>query len=74
MASYSEQVVFCTGKNDWTSNIEQEEGETGDFVKGLKGVIGKGAPGFDVSSFFLFSFSGILGRRRALRIANDGAI
>lgn len=52
MASYSEQVVFCTGKEDWTSNIEQEEGETGEFVKGLKGVIGKGAPGFDVGSFF----------------------
>lgn len=51
MAPYSEQVVFCTGKDDWASNIEQEEGETGEFVKGLKGVIGKGTPGFDVGSF-----------------------
>lgn len=52
MAPYAEQVIFCTGKKDWVSNIEQEEGETGDFVKGLKSVIGKGAPGFDVGSFF----------------------
>ncbi|KAA8620222.1 Ferredoxin [Pyrenophora tritici-repentis] len=49
MATYSEQIVFCTGKEDWVSNIEQEEGETGDFVKGLKGVIGKGSPAFDVA-------------------------
>jgi leucyl-tRNA synthetase len=48
MATYSEQVILCTGKQDWVSNIEQEAGETGDFVKGLKSVIGKGAPGFDV--------------------------
>jgi len=52
MATYSEQVVFCTGKEDWASNIEQEEGSTGEFVKGLKGVIGKGSPAFDVGAFF----------------------
>ena len=56
MAPYSEQVVFCTGKDDWASNIEQEEGETGEFVKGLKSVIGKGAPGFDVGPFLPFHF------------------
>ncbi|USP80615.1 uncharacterized protein yc1106_07889 [Curvularia clavata] len=59
MASYSEQVVFCTGKEDWTSNIEQEEGETGDFVKGLKGVIGKGAPGFDPFTNVLITASSL---------------
>jgi len=51
MAAYSEQVIFCTGKEDWVSNVEQEEGETGEFVKGLKGVIGKGGQGFDVGTF-----------------------
>lgn len=51
MAAYSEQVIFCTGKEDWASNIEQEEGETGDFVKGLKGVVGRGGVGFDVGWF-----------------------
>jgi leucyl-tRNA synthetase len=51
MAAYSEQVIFCTGKEDWVSNIEQEEDATGEFVRGLKGVIGKGGPGFDVGLF-----------------------
>jgi hypothetical protein len=51
MAAYSEQVVLCTGKEDWHSNIEQDEGPTGAFVKGLKGVIGKGGQAFDVCSF-----------------------
>ncbi|KAF1917895.1 Sucrase/ferredoxin-like-domain-containing protein [Ampelomyces quisqualis] len=47
MAAYAEQVILCTGKEDWHSNIEQEEGATGTFVKGLKGVIGKGSEAFD---------------------------
>ena len=51
MAAYSEQVILCTGKDDWHSNIEQEDGATGAFVKGLKGVIGKGGDAFDVCSF-----------------------
>jgi hypothetical protein len=51
MAAYSEQVILCTGKDDWHSNIEQEDGATGAFVKGLKGVIGKGGEAFDVCSF-----------------------
>jgi hypothetical protein len=48
MAPYAEQVIICTGKEDWASNIEQEEGATGEFVSGLKSVIGKGGEGFDV--------------------------
>lgn len=57
MAAYSEQVVLCTGQEDWHSNIEQENGPTGAFVKGLKGVIGKGGKGFDVCPFpFLCRF------------------
>lgn len=55
MAAYSEQVIICTGKEDWTSNIENEEGATGEFVKGLKSVIGKGGIGFDVGWFSPFS-------------------
>jgi hypothetical protein len=51
MAAYAEQVILCTGQEDWHSNIEQEDGATGDFVKGLKGVIGKGGEAFDVCSF-----------------------
>ncbi|KAE8858759.1 hypothetical protein PTNB73_08239 [Pyrenophora teres f. teres] len=59
MATYSEQVVFCTGKEDWVSNIEQEEGETGDFVKGLKSVIGKGSPAFDPFTNVLITASSL---------------
>jgi hypothetical protein len=51
MAAYSEQVIMCTGTSDWPSNIEQADGATGAFVKGLKGVIGKGGEAFDVCSF-----------------------
>lgn len=53
MAAYSEQVILCTGKPDWHSNIEQDEGATGAFIKGLKSVIGKGGTGFDVGRFLL---------------------
>ncbi|KAL5117092.1 hypothetical protein ACEQ8H_005051 [Pleosporales sp. CAS-2024a] len=47
MAAYSEHVVLCTGKEDWHSNIEHEDGATGAFVRGLKSVIGKGGEAFD---------------------------
>ncbi|KAH7392963.1 Sucrase/ferredoxin-like-domain-containing protein [Pyrenochaeta sp. MPI-SDFR-AT-0127] len=59
MAAYSEQVIFCTGKEDWASNIEQEEGETGDFVKGLKGVVGRGGVGFDPFNNVLITASSL---------------
>lgn len=48
MAPYTEQVLLCTGKEDWTSNLEDDGGATADFVKGLKGIIGKGGEAFDV--------------------------
>ena len=60
MAPYSEQVIFCTGQDDWTSNIEQEPGSTGDFVKGLKSIIGKGGEAFDVGSFPTYQISNLL--------------
>jgi hypothetical protein len=56
VAAYSEQVILSTGQEDWHSNIEQEDGATGTFVKGLKGVIGKGGEAFDVCVFPLPHF------------------
>ncbi|KAJ4287572.1 hypothetical protein N0V90_012275 [Kalmusia sp. IMI 367209] len=47
MAPYAEQVLICTGKEDWKSRIEDEESSSGDFVRGLRGVIGRGGKGFD---------------------------
>jgi hypothetical protein len=49
MASYSQQVVICTGKDDWSSRIEDEKTGSGEFIRGLKGVVGKGGEAFDVS-------------------------
>jgi hypothetical protein len=48
MAAYTEQVVVCTGKDDWTSRVEDEPGSGGDFIRGIKSEIGKGGPAFDV--------------------------
>lgn len=48
MAPYAEQVLICTGKEDWTSNLEDDTGAVADFVKGVKRVIGRGGEKFDV--------------------------
>lgn len=48
MAAYSEQVIVCTGKDDWTSRIEDEQSDAGDFVRGVKGLIGRDGEAFDV--------------------------
>ncbi|KAK4550720.1 hypothetical protein LTR36_000299 [Oleoguttula mirabilis] len=41
MASYAEQVLICSGKEDWTSRIEDEEGTDGALVRQLKGLLGQ---------------------------------
>ncbi|GAB7365001.1 hypothetical protein MBLNU230_g5783t2 [Neophaeotheca triangularis] len=40
LASYAEQVLISTGKEDWTSKIEDEE-DAG-FLRLLKGMLGRG--------------------------------
>lgn len=40
MAAYAEQILISTGKSDWKSRIEEEEGVHGDLVRGLKGLLG----------------------------------
>ncbi|KAF2128816.1 hypothetical protein P153DRAFT_423297 [Dothidotthia symphoricarpi CBS 119687] len=59
MAAYAQHVVVCTGKEDWSSNIEQEEGGTGEFVRGLKGVVGRGGEGFDPFNNILITASSL---------------
>ena len=49
MAAYSEQVLVCTGREDWKSKIEDEEGEHGDFVRQLRTLLGRGGKFCDVS-------------------------
>jgi hypothetical protein len=48
MAPYAEQVLLCTGKDDWSSRIEDDESPSGDFVRGLRAEIGRGGKSFDV--------------------------
>ncbi|EME86050.1 uncharacterized protein MYCFIDRAFT_131908 [Pseudocercospora fijiensis CIRAD86] len=40
IASYAEQLLVCTGKNDWKSRIEEEEDAV--LVRRLKGFLTKG--------------------------------
>ncbi|OCL12929.1 hypothetical protein AOQ84DRAFT_284152 [Glonium stellatum] len=42
MAAYSEQILVCTGKDDWKSKIEDEEGEHGELVRQLRALLGRG--------------------------------
>ena len=74
MAAYAQQVVVSTGQPDWRSRIEEDGAEEGwgRFVRGLKGLIGRGAKFADVSLFvcalILFKDWGLGG----LRMENDG--
>lgn len=47
MAAYAEQVVICTGKDDWCSRIEEEN--SGDNLAGdVKELVGRGGKFADV--------------------------
>lgn len=56
MPPYAQHVVIHTGKEDWSSRIEDEatrQGESGgsNLAKQLKGLVGKGGKYHDVSTF-----------------------
>lgn len=38
---YNEHVLVCTGRDDWVSRVEDEEGVAGDVVRRLKGDLGR---------------------------------
>lgn len=50
MAAYAQQILVCTGKEDWTSRIENDgDGEGwGGLVRGLKALLGRGGKYSDV--------------------------
>ena len=51
MASYAEHVLICTGKEDWTSRIDDDD--SGDnLAADLKELIGRGGDYSDVSIEF----------------------
>lgn len=55
---YAEQVLVCTGKDDWASRVEEDEGADGggDVLRGFKALFGRGGRFSDVGHFFLFLF------------------
>jgi hypothetical protein len=63
MAHYAQHVIVCSGKADWSSRIEDEEGAAGDFVRGMKEVIGRGGKRFDVCRYVFYSIFPIPTRR-----------
>jgi hypothetical protein len=58
MAAFSEQVLICTGKDDWLSRIEEEN--SGDnLAADIKELLGRGGVYSDVCStplYFLLTF------------------
>ena len=50
MAAYAEQVLICTGKDDWPSRIEEEN--SGDnLAADIKELLGRGGVYSDVRRF-----------------------
>lgn len=48
MAAYAEQVLICTGKDDWISKIEEED--SGDnLAADIKELVGRGGTYADVN-------------------------
>ena len=56
MASYAEQVLVCTGRNDWKSKIEEED--EGVLVKKLKSFLGRGGKYSDVRALVSATLAG----------------
>lgn len=55
VAAYAEQVLVCTGRDDWASRIEDDEG--GDnFAADMKRAFGRGGRYTDVSFSVFLSF------------------
>lgn len=50
MAPYAEQVLICTGKNDWSSRIEDDEDSV--MARAVKGFFGRQGIYSDVRGCF----------------------
>lgn len=48
MPTYAEQVLISTGKDDWTSRIEDDEGSV--LVRQIKNFLGRNGKYSDVSA------------------------
>ena len=51
MAAYAEQILISTGRSDWPSKIDEEEGPQGAFVRQLRNFLLRGGKYVDVGGF-----------------------
>jgi len=53
---YVEQVLVCTGRDDWASRVEEDEGVDGggEVLRGFKRLFGRGGKFADVINSLLF--------------------
>ncbi len=58
MAPYAQQILICTGKDDWSSRIEDDEVSV--MARGLKGLFGRGGKFSDVCSLSSSTTVGIV--------------
>lgn len=56
MPAYSEQVLICTGRDDWESRIEDEE-DGKNLAARIKRMMGREGAYFDVSWCDIFFWS-----------------
>lgn len=52
VAPYNQHIVIATGKSDWSSRIEDEEGE-GNMARTLKDMTRRGGDWYDVSGCWM---------------------
>lgn len=72
MAAYAEQVLICTGKDDWASKIEEEN--SGDnLAADIKELVGRGGvysdvrlPGSQMTSKLLYKLLLLIPREIAV--------
>ncbi|KAI4120194.1 MAG: hypothetical protein LQ338_007189 [Usnochroma carphineum] len=73
VASYNQHVVIATGKNDWESRIENEEG-SGDMARALKDITKVQGDWFDPNYSTLISNSSFTLNSRSSGSSKNGAL
>lgn len=66
MPTYAEQVLISTGKEDWTSRIEDDEGSV--LVRQIKNFLGRNGKYSDVSLVFEGHFANMMLTYRILAL------
>lgn len=74
MPPYTQHVVIRTGKNDWSSKIEDEDTRGVNFARELKRMVGRGGRLNDVCGYMCYIFCQIYLHTEALccRVGLEG--